>query len=396
MVGPPVRLGVIAVTALALLVTWSDLPTASGTVGLLAGGASGLPAGAGAGTPTGGGPGAAISTTPWPTERAVPGGPSPGSPGASATAPSAEAAATASPAPARTATPPTSPRPQTPRPATPPPAPTGWQPSFPIRAAFYYPWFPQAWSQSGYDPYTRYRPSLGYYDGAAASVVATQIGALRYAGVQVGIASWWGQGTLTDTRIPLLLKTASAVRFRWTLYYEAEAYGDPSATQIASDLAYIARRYASSPSFLRIGGRPVIFVYASGGDGCSMAQRWKAANATAGFYVVLKVFAGYRGCSAQPSGWHQYAAASRSDSQRGYSFSVSPGFWLITESAPRLARDPAAFASAVRAMVASDAPFQLITTFNEWGEGTAVESATQWSSGSGYGTYLDILHAGGR
>jgi hypothetical protein len=44
-------------------------------------------------------------------------------------------------------------------------------------------------------------------------------------------------------------------------------------------------------------------------------------------------------------------------------------------------------------MVASRARFQLVTTFNEWGEGTAVESARQWQSGSGFGSYLDTLHA---
>jgi hypothetical protein len=43
-------------------------------------------------------------------------------------------------------------------------------------------------------------------------------------------------------------------------------------------------------------------------------------------------------------------------------------------------------------MAASNARFQLVTTFNEWGEGTSVESATQWSSASGRGTYLDVLH----
>ena len=29
------------------------------------------------------------------------------------------------------------------------------QPGFPIRAAFYYPWFPEAWRQSGLSPFTR-------------------------------------------------------------------------------------------------------------------------------------------------------------------------------------------------------------------------------------------------
>jgi hypothetical protein len=42
-------------------------------------------------------------------------------------------------------------------------------------------------------------------------------------------------------------------------------------------------------------------------------------------------------------------------------------------------------------MVASGARLQLVSTFNEWGEGTAVESADEWASDSGRGTYLDIL-----
>ena len=46
----------------------------------------------------------------------------------------------------------------------------------------------------------------------------------------------------------------------------------------------------------------------------------------------------------------------------------------------------------VRDMVASGAPLQLVTTFNEWGEGTAVERRQEWASASGYGAYLDALH----
>jgi hypothetical protein len=40
----------------------------------------------------------------------------------------------------------------------------------------------------------------------------------------------------------------------------------------------------------------------------------------------------------------------------------------------------------------SKAPFQLIISYNEWGEGTSVESATAWASASGHGLYIDILH----
>ena len=65
----------------------------------------------------------------------------------------------------------------------------------------------------------------------------------------------------------------------------------------------------------------------------------------------------------------------------------------VRRVAPRLARDPVRWAQNVASMRASNANFELMTTFNEWGEGTAVESATEWSTTSGQGTYLDLLHA---
>jgi hypothetical protein len=42
--------------------------------------------------------------------------------------------------------------------------------------------------------------------------------------------------------------------------------------------------------------------------------------------------------------------------------------------------------------VAANDPWIHVTSFNEWGEGTAVEPAGEWASASGNGTYLDILH----
>jgi hypothetical protein len=43
-------------------------------------------------------------------------------------------------------------------------------------------------------------------------------------------------------------------------------------------------------------------------------------------------------------------------------------------------------------MVASGARNQFVISFNEWGESSAIESATEWASPSGYGAYLDVLH----
>lgn len=283
--------------------------------------------------------------------------------------------------------------------ATPPPTanPTaipGWQPAFPIRAAFYYPWFPEGWKQQGMDPFTMYHPSLGLYDSSSASVIRAHIGAMQYGGISAGISSWWGQGTPTDARLPSLLAAVGNTHFRWTVYYEPEGETNPGVQQIRDDLAYLAARYGSNPAYLRVGGRFVVFVYGGGDDSCATADRWAEAN-TVHAYVVLKVFSGYRTCARQPDGWHQYGPASADSPQPGYSYSISPGFYKGTEPGPRLARDVAAWAGSVRSMVGSGAPWQLITTFNEWGEGTSVESATEWETGSGFGAYLDALHTNG-
>src|SRR5438128_715245 len=66
------------------------------------------------------------------------------------------------------------------------------QPSLPLRAAFYYPWFPEAWQQQGIYPYTYYTPTLGYYNSSDPTVILQHIAAMQYGGIQAGIASWWG------------------------------------------------------------------------------------------------------------------------------------------------------------------------------------------------------------
>jgi hypothetical protein len=271
---------------------------------------------------------------------------------------------------------------------------SSWQPSFPIRAAFYYPWFPEAWTQLNIYPYTYYTPKLGYYSSLDQNILKQHIAMMQYGNIQAGIASWWGQGSQTDTKIGGLLSAATGTNFRWSLYYENESMGDPTASQIQGDLTYIQNKYAKDPGFLRVNGKFVVFVYSDANDACGMADRWKQGN-TIGAYIVLKVFPGYANCASQPDAWHQYSPAVATDQQGSFSYSISPGFWL-KGNAVRLTRDLSRWALNVQAMVASGAKWQLVTTFSEWGEGTAVEPASEWASSSGYGQYLDLLHTNGK
>lgn len=279
--------------------------------------------------------------------------------------------------------------------SAPEPAPApGTDAALPIRAVFYYPWFPEAWSQQAIHPFTRYHPGTGFYDSSDPSVLQRQIKAMQYGGIQAGIASWWGRGSRTDRRISELLDAGETTTFRWALMYEPEAHGDQTPAQINSNLRYIESRYATEASYLRVDGRFVVFVYANAGDGCGTANRWAAARAI-GAYVMLKIFSGYQKCANQPDGWYQYSPDVGGVSVPRSSYTISPGFWKATEASPRLPRDIVQWKQDIQRMVASKAPFQLISTFNEWGEGTAIESASEWSTPSGYGLYLDTLHQAG-
>jgi hypothetical protein len=267
--------------------------------------------------------------------------------------------------------------------------------AFPIRGAFYYPWYPDSWDQNGLTPFTHFNPTLGYYSEDDPVVIQQQIAAMKYGNIQLGISSWWGKGHYTDTRFPALLNAGEKASFQWSLYIESEGTGNPSIEAISSDLQYIHDQYASSSSYLKIDGHFVVFVYADPNDRCEMSDRWKQAN-TVGAFLVLKVFPGYRTCASQPDAWHQYAPDSSQKEVGKNSFSISPGYWRADEKKPSLQRDLNVWNQDIQAMVESQARFQLITTFNEWGEGTAVESGSEWESPSGYGLYLDALHYDGK
>jgi hypothetical protein len=308
-------------------------------------------------------------SSPLPTPSLSP-SPSPTLPTSGSTPTSGSSPPPASPSPGISPFPSPSPSPS----SSPPSGST--QPSFPIRAAFYYPWFPQAWNQGGVYPYSNYIPLKGLYDSGNRQLIQAHIAEMQRGKIQAGIASWWGRGHHTDSRVPALLDEASGSSFRWTLYYEAEGSANPAAATIQEDLAWISSRFAGHSAFLRVAGRPVLFVYGDPGDGCGMADRWVEANRSFRFYLVLKVFAGYKTCLSQPDSWHQYAPAKAADAQLPHSYSIAPGFWKVQES-PRLGRDVTRWRANIRDMKASGARWQLVVSWNEWGEGTQVESSTQ-------------------
>ena len=125
----------------------------------------------------------------------------------------------------------------------------------PIRAAFYYGWFPETENWASH-----YTPQLGKYDSSNPSVVATQVAQAKAAGLDAFISSWWGRGTPTDQRLPLLLDTAKRLGFHDAPYYEPEGVGNPTVATVSADLTYLASIAAHYPdAWLRMDGKPVLF-----------------------------------------------------------------------------------------------------------------------------------------
>jgi glycoprotein endo-alpha-1,2-mannosidase len=106
-------------------------------------------------------------------------------------------------------------------------------------------------------------PVLGPYDSHDPRVVDQQAIWAHAAGITGFVADWWGQGDFTDQGMPLLLATAARHGLVVSVYYETMAGADLVRRRSAAiaDLDYLVRRYGSNPAWLRVRGKPVIFIY---------------------------------------------------------------------------------------------------------------------------------------
>jgi hypothetical protein len=327
----------------------------------------------------------------------------------------------------------------------------------PFRGMFYYPWYPQDWGTctSGNPSRSHFNPTRGCYSqdqvaGQPNPVIFEHVNDMRNAGVEVAISSWYRMdpgSTLQsnrDKRFLDLLNASVGTDLTWALYYEREGFdsgndpgnfGDPRWDQIRADLNYAMSRYGAEPNYMRLHGKPVVFVFGDPSDGCGdgldpalagpteMVERWRRAIQQSSrresipapnVHVVFKVFPGYdscpadaypRGSAARPSfSFHQYAPAAPTDQVHNPvstalapgswgtgSYVISPGFWKFDEAAPRdnfplgpgsedATRDLVEFRQSVRTMSTSARSWQLITTYNEFIEGTQVEADTRFGS----------------
>lgn len=98
-------------------------------------------------------------------------------------------------------------------------------------------------------------PENGPYDSLDPAVIKRQVQQAKDAGITGLIASWWGRKDRTDQQFPLLLDAADGLKL--APYIETASTPDG----LAADIAYLVQTYGKHEAWLRLDGKPVIFVF---------------------------------------------------------------------------------------------------------------------------------------
>ena len=285
--------------------------------------------------------------------------------------------------------------------------------------AFYYPWYGEVkngharhWNTVDADKHdisdaTHY-PLKGAYSSKDPAIIDWHIDLAKTNGVTGFIASWWGKGTAEDGVVPVLLDRAKARDFKISVYWETVP-GKKDGDQIhraAEDLIYLLTNYGTNSAFLKVEGKPVIFVYGRAMNEVPVAD-WKAirgeARAKTGDFLLIADgyaekfaadfdgFHSYNICGevkgkspAQLRGWAAgyYQNAVKFARQRGRisTVTVIPGYDDTKIRKPGLKADRLdgqTYRTLWEEAIRSKPDWILITSWNEWHEGSEIEPSLE-------------------
>jgi hypothetical protein len=145
--------------------------------------------------------------------------------------------------------------------------------------AFYYTWYgtPEVcghwhhWPEGGHNPekidQNGYRdigatnhPAPDVYDSNDPSVIRRHLALCEEMGIDALIATWWGVGDYHNKALKVVLQEAKNSATKVTIYYET-IRSPHSVESAAKDFLYILDSYGNGPAWLKVNGKPVIFVY---------------------------------------------------------------------------------------------------------------------------------------
>jgi hypothetical protein len=301
--------------------------------------------------------------------------------------------------------------------------------------AYYYPWYGTG-GRHWIEGYLG-TPELGEYDSSNSEVLRQHVSWAADHGIDFFTAAWWGQGSYEDEVIhgPLLDVMAES-DLQFAILYESPgllgmendkiAVDEPSKRErLIYDFDYLAQNALSHPNYLRINGRPVVFLYLTRvftGDVAAVLDEIRstvaARNGQEPFIIGDEVYWHgpspsrlelYDGVTAYNMHTSvagiadefaskvasRYEIWQRAARDAGVAFipDVIPGFddTAVRPEAehPVIPRSPELFAQQLTDSVElAEGPVRLvmITSWNEWHEYTSVEPAKEYGT-----TYLELV-----
>ena len=263
---------------------------------------------------------------------------------------------------------------------------------------------------------TRWYPSDGPYDSHNPVEVEKQNTEAQAASITGWVYSWWGPGSFPDTNVPLLLQTAARHGIKVAIAIE-QLQGTTAAqnqTSAQTYLDYVLRNYTANPTYLKVNGRPVVFLNTVSLHAMPLTT-WRtvitqaikdtgitpfiagdtnlkldALNTCDAVYSYdLEHQQTENKTLAQIQGWAApyYAAATTTMGDRLVIATVEPG-----HDASELATRPLAstmvtqrynggtYAAMWSGAIAADPDWILIVSWNEWHEGSQIEPSYQFGT----------------
>jgi len=103
-------------------------------------------------------------------------------------------------------------------------------------------------------------PKLGAYDSHDPKVIDQHCRWAKRAGVDTFIVSWWGHGSYCDRAMDAILEGCRRHGMRACIYYEAVP-NPRTPKSAADDIVKVLEKYGGHPGHLKANGKPVVFVY---------------------------------------------------------------------------------------------------------------------------------------
>ncbi len=302
--------------------------------------------------------------------------------------------------------------------------------------AFYYPWYGTPWvsgqwvhwNEGGHNPdvfigdrrdigATDY-PARDVYDSHDQTLIVSHLEEADAAGIDVLIGSWWGIGSFTDVALKEVMDVieSEGALTRLCIYYETVP--GLSRDAAVADLTYILTEYGPREAYFKVEGTPVIFVYGraigqlSASDWqwvlAQVRQRHEALFWADAFILLPSVPAGFDGVHfynpvvfialgadmtvlyknfvSMASSWGLYSAITvipgYDDSHIGRPFPIVVGRNGGTR-----------YADLWEAAIAARPDYVLITSYNEWHEGSEIEPSLEYGDTyiTSTRTYADLF-----